>query len=355
VKDGKLGFGIIGSGFIGTWHAAAIARAPRAALLAACSRTAERAQKLADRYPGVAAYADHRQLLEHPGLDVVTICTPSGTHADLMIDAARAGKHLICEKPLDITLERIDAAIRVANECNVKLAGIFQRRFQSNSQRLKQVIDSGRLGCLHTIDCSMKWYRSQEYYDSGNWRGTWALDGGGCLMNQGIHGIDLLQWLGGPVRAVTALTATVAHERIEVEDQALALVEFANGARGVLEGSTSCYPGLPTIHEFHGTEGSVGLREDKLSLWRFVGDQPEDEAALLAEANGTRVDAGTGDPKANLGAEGESHLSQIIDMVDAILENRAPACTGADARHSVEIILAIYRSAREGRRVELPL
>lgn len=355
MQDGRIGFGIIGCGVIGPWHAGAIARESRATLLAVCDENEGKARALAEQYPGAEVCLDYRKLLERKDIDVVDICTPSGLHADMAIDCARAGKHIISEKPLDIRLEQIDAAIAAAKQCKVKLAAIFQRRFQPNSLRLKSAIVEGRLGRLHTADTYIKWWREQSYYDSGDWRGTWALDGGGCLMNQGVHGIDLLQWLVGPVKSVYAQCATVAHERIEVEDQALALVEFVNGARGVIEGSTSCYPGLPTIHEIHGANGGVGLREEKLSLWRFLGDKKEEEAVILEAANAKKAETGTGDALASLGGVGDSHYPQIHDMVDAIFEDRDPACTGVDARNAVEIILAIYKSSREGRKVELPL
>ncbi|MCS6861464.1 MAG: Gfo/Idh/MocA family oxidoreductase [Abditibacteriales bacterium] len=378
MKDGKIAFGIIGCGVIGPWHAGAIARVENATLVAVCDKVEERAKNLAEKY-GADYYTDYRHLLERQEIDVVCICLPSGMHAEFGIQCAQAGKHIVCEKPLDITLEKIDAFIAAARENKVKLAGIFQRRFQPNSIRVKQAIESGRLGRIHTADCYIKWYRTQAYYDSGDWRGTWALDGGGCLMNQGVHGIDLLQWLVGKVKSVYAVTGCVAHERIEVEDQAFALVEFANGAKGVIEGSTSCYPGLPTIHQIHGTNGSVGLEEEKLSLWKFVDldekvkaareqaksenrameelydDEIREYVNMLQTANEKKAAVDTGDPQAVLGLPGSSHYPQIKDMVEAILEDRPPACTGEDARHAVEIILAIYQSAREGRKVELPL
>ncbi len=378
MKDGKVGFGIIGCGVIGPWHAGAIARVENATLVAVCDEIEDRAKALAGQYK-VDCYTDYRHLLERKEIDVVSICLPSGQHADYGIECAKAGKHIVSEKPLDITLEKIDAFIAAAKEHKVKLAGIFQRRFQPNSRRIKDAITSGRLGRIHTADCFIKWYRTQAYYDSGDWRGTWALDGGGCLMNQGVHGIDLLQWLVGKVKSVYAVTDCVAHERIEVEDQTLAIVEFENGAKGIIEGSTSCYPGLPTIHQIHGTNGSVGLEEERLALWKFVDmddkvkaardkakaenraveelydDETRKYVTMLQTANESKQATETGDPVAMLGLPGASHYPQIKDMTEAVLENRAPACTGEDARHAVEIILAIYKSSREGRKVELPL
>jgi predicted dehydrogenase len=378
VKDGKIGFGIIGCGVIGPWHAGAIARVENATLVAVCDEIEDRAKNLAEKY-GVDYCTDPRHLLDRQEIDVVSICLPSGMHADMGIQCAQAGKHIISEKPLDVTLEKIDAVIAATKENKVKLAGIFQRRFQPNSLRIKQAIESGRLGRIHTADCYIKWYRSQAYYDSGDWRGTWALDGGGCLMNQGVHGIDLLQWLVGKVKSIYAVTDCVAHERIEVEDQALAIVTFENGAKGIIEGSTACYPGLPTYHQIHGTNGSVGLEEEKLALWKFIDSDERVKAAreqakaenldaetffddelkayvnMLHTANETKQAVDTSDPQAVLGLPGSSHYPQVKDMVDAILNDRKPACTGEDARHAVEIILAIYKSSREGRKVELPL
>jgi hypothetical protein len=204
-------------------------------------------------------------------------------------------------------------------------------------------------------DCTVKWYRTQEYYDSGNWRGTWELDGGGCLMNQGVHGVDLLQWFAGPVAWVQSWCATTVRERIEVETQAIAIVGFKNGAHGVIQGSTVCYPGEPIIHQIFGAKGSASLHDDRLASWNVMKQTAADKA-MLNTANDPEAKASGTDPLAALGQPGDTHYPQVRDMVQAIRENRSPACIGEDARHAVEIILAIYESARRaGEKIHLPL
>lgn len=353
MKDGRVGFGIVGCGVIGPWHASAIHNTERAVLLGCCDLIEERAKKLGEDH-AVPWTTDLDRLLDNAAIDVINICVPSGLHAEIGVRAAEAGKHLLCEKPLDVTLDSIDRLLAKAKEKGVKLACIFQRRFEPDSLRVKRAIEAGKLGQLYIADAYLKYWRTQEYYDSGDWRGTWKLDGGGCLMNQGVHGIDLLQWLAGKVKSVYAYTDTVAHQRIEVEDVALALLEFENGARGVLEGATSAFEGFPTVHEFHGELGSVGLQEGQIRFWTLSNPTDEDKE-LLQIANQPKKPVDTSDPQAVLAALGDSHRPQIEDLCEAVLEDREPACTGEDARHAVEIILAVYKSAREGRKVALPL
>ncbi len=364
-----IGFAIVGCGVIGPWHAGAIARVEGARLVACVDVQKERAQKVARDYVDLlkkvgitkadgnklpAVYANHKAMLKRDDVDVVCVCVPSGDHAKIGIDAACAGKHIISEKPLDITLAKMDAFIAAAKENSVHLAAIFQRRFGDNAIRVKKAIKAGKFGKILQADCTIKWYRSQDYYDSGDWRGTWELDGGGCLMNQGVHGVDLLQWFAGPVAWVQAWCATTARERIEVETQAMALIGFKSGAHGVIQGSTVCWPGEPITHQIFGTKGTATLQDDRLTNWRFM-EPTEKDKEMLKTANPAATASGT-DPIAALGAPGESHYPQVKDMVEAVRENRPPACTGADGRHAVEIILAIYESARRGgEKMHLPL
>jgi len=227
----------------------------------------------------------------------------------------------------------------------VKMGAIFQSRVQPDCVRVKKAIESGVLGRILQADLRTKWFRTQEYYDSGAWRGTFALDGGGCLMNQGVHGIDLYQWLVGPVTSVFGKVATVNH-KIEVEDSAYAIVELAGGGRGAIIGSTCAYPGFPTRIEIHGEKGSICLEDARIVSWDIMGqEKPED----LNVGGGPGV-GGAGDPKAisSLG-----HETLVADLAHAILENREPMISGAEARRAVAIILAIYQSSREGRAVEI--
>ena len=349
-KKDELGFGIIGCGVVGPWHADAIRKTAGAKLVAVADALEERAKALGTKYV-VPWYSDYHELLRRADVDVVNICVPSGMHTEVVIAAAEAGKHILCEKPIDITLEKADAMIKAAGAAGVRLGIIFQSRFKSGSRMLKRAIEGGKLGRLILCDAYLKYYRTQEYYDSGQWRGTWALDGGGCLMNQGIHGIDLLQWLAGPVESVEAYMGIFAHERIEVEDIAIALLKFKSGAIGVIEGSTAAYPGFPTVHEIHGTNGSVRLEDGIIKGWDFIDALAEDKDVVRQfQEEEAKIDRS--DPAAVIG---ESHRPQIEDMVAAIKEDREPAVNGEEGRKSVEIILGIYKSAREGKPVAFPL
>ena len=259
---------------------------------------------------------------------------------------------MIVEKPLEITLRRCDQIIEACQRSGVVLSTIFPSRFHDSSQELKRAVDGGRFGRLTLGDAYVKWYRSQAYYDSGAWRGTWELDGGGALMNQAIHSVDMLTWLMGPVIEVRAKTARVAHERIAVEDVALATVEFANGALGVIEASTAVYPGYLKRIEIHGNEGSAVLEEEDLIKWDFEKKKPRDEAILAAMANRKSGGGGAADPAA-IGYH--AHAKQFQNVVQAIKKGIAPSIDGPEGRRSVEIILAIYKSAETGKAVKLPL
>ncbi len=346
-----LGFGIIGCGMIANFHARAI-REIRGTKLAACFDQVPAAADRLGETTGCKVYHKLDDMLADPAVNIVTIGTPSGAHMGPAIAAARAGKHVIVEKPLEITLRRCDQIIEACQKAGVVLSTIFPSRFHDSSQELKRAVDGGRFGRLTLGDAYVKWYRSQAYYDSGAWRGTWELDGGGALMNQAIHSVDLLAWLMGPVAEVRAKTARLAHERIAVEDVALATVEFANGALGVIEATTAAYPGYLKRIEIHGNEGSAALEEEDLVKWDFEKKKPRDEAILAAMANRKSGGGGAADPAA-IGHQ--AHAKQFQNVVQAIKKNSAPAVDGPEGRRSVEIILAIYKSAETGKTVKLPL
>ena len=270
-----LGFGIIGVGMIAGFHARAIREMGGGRLVACCDIDRGRAEAFAGAQ-GCSAYADLAAFLRHPGLDIVNICTPSGLHLEPALAAIEAGKHVLIEKPIEISLERIDRIIEAADRRRVTVAGIFQSRFRPGAQAVKSEVEAGRFGRLVLADAYVKWFRSQDYYDKGGWKGKIRIDGGGALMNQSIHAIDLLQWFMGPVASVQAYKDRLAHERIEVEDVAVAAVRFANGALGVIEGSTAVYPGFLKRIELSGTSGSVVLEEDSIRTWSFVDEQPRD-------------------------------------------------------------------------------
>jgi predicted dehydrogenase len=298
------------------------------------------------------AYDKLDALLGDKRVSVVTIATPSGAHMAPGVAAARAGKHVIVEKPLEITLKKCDRIIAACEKQGVQLATIFPSRFHDSSQRLKRAIEGGRFGRLTLGDAYVKWFRSQEYYDSGAWRGTWALDGGGALMNQAIHSVDLLTWLMGPVVEIQARAATLAHTRIEVEDTVVATLRFANGALGTLEATTAAYPGYLKRIEIHGSAGSAVLEEEDLKTWDFARPQKEDRAVLAAMKKRKSSGGGASDPAA-IGHQG--HAKQFADFVAAVRNGRRPAIDGHEGRRSVEIVLAVYKAAETGKTVKLPL
>ncbi len=251
----KLRFGIVGCGVISKTHANVISRLSNdAELVAVCDIIEERAKALAQNYNVPKYYTDYEKMLQDPDIDVISICTPSGMHADMAVMAAQAKKHVIVEKPMDITLEKADAIIKAEEENGVVISVISQHRYDDGPALVKKLMTEGKFGKIALATSYTKWYRSQEYYDSGDWRGTWALDGGGALMNQSIHYIDLIQWIVGPVVEISAYCATRAHVRIEVEDAAVASVKFANGAIGEIIGTTSAYPGFETRLEIFGEQ-----------------------------------------------------------------------------------------------------
>lgn len=345
------GFGIIGTGMISRFHARAIADVRGAKLIACCDRVPKLAKSFAQEV-GCDAYTELKSMLADPRVDAVTVATPSGVHMEPAVAAARAGKHVIIEKPLEVTLKRCDRIIRECEKAGVKLSAIFPSRFHDSSIKMKRAVDAGRFGRLTLGDAYIKWFRTQAYYDSGAWRGTWKLDGGGALMNQAIHTVDLLAWLMGPVEEIQAQTATLAHKRIEVEDVAAATLKFANGALGVIEATTAAYPGYLKRIELHGSEGTAVLEEEDLKTWDFAKKSRSDAAILKAMKTKKSTGGGAADPAA-IGHHG--HAMQLKDFVQAIRTDGTPAVDGHEGRRAVEIILAIYKSATTGRTVKLPL
>ena len=347
----SYGFGIIGLGLIADFHARAIQEMRGGKLVACCSRNQEKADRFAEKYQ-CKGYSSWEKFLGHPGLDIVNICTPSGTHLEPALAVAAAGKHLIVEKPLEITLPRCDEIIRACEENGVKLTSVFESRFFKLTSVIKKAVDQGRFGQMVLCDAYIKWYRSQEYYDKGGWRGSWKLDGGGALMNQSIHAVDLLQYFAGEVEEIQALIATIGHQGIEVEDNAVALLRFKSGALGVIEGSTSVYPGFLKRIELSGTEGSVIMEEEDLKAWSFKKELLKDRKIRKQFFSRTKSGGGASDPGA---IDFCGHQYQFENMVEAIKNNNEPLIDGYEARKAVEIILGIYKSAREGKKVKLPL
>lgn len=352
----KIRFGIIGCGIIANSHAKSILSDERAELAAVCENSNER--KLLDfaaRYNVENICRDYRELVKRQDIDAVCICTPSGMHGECTIAAVKEGKHVLCEKPLDIHADTMTEMIRTAREHHVKLGCVFPNRTRDGLRKAKQILESGELGRMTIVECHYTGYRSPEYYASAGWRGTWALDGGGCLMNQGIHAIDAMCWLAGPVKSVYGVASTMLR-KIEVEDSAMALLEYANGANGVLMGTTiSNVPESAPEGDRIRIEcenGTIVYAGGKASLHtRRTGadGSVEFEKTDLDEAGASTVSSG-GKPE---NIDMESHSFIVKDMVSAILEDREPYITAESARICVDLVLGIYESSRTGRKILL--
>ena len=354
----QIGFVVVGCGVIGKTHAEQVSAIEGAKLLGVVDEVPELAQKLAEQY-GVPGFSRLEDAFALPGVDVVTVGTPSGLHGEVAVAAARAGKHVIVEKPIEVNLKKADEMIGECRRHGVKLCVISQHRFDPATIEVKRRVAAGELGRMILGEAAVNWYRSQAYYDSGDWRGTWALDGGGALMNQSIHSIDLLQYLMGPVKSVFAHTRTASHERIEVEDVAVAVVEFVDGGIGTIVGTTAAYPGLSTRVECMGTQGTAVIERDRLTHLYIkpeggaAGGNYGHRGAVNLAVDGGAATAGTAaDPAA---ISQNAHRAQFLDMIEAVREDREPLVNGEEGRKPLEIILAIYRSAQTGEKVTLPL
>ena len=349
------GFGIVGLGSIADFHAKAIQAMDGGRLLCAFSRNGgERAEKFAAEFGVEVIVGDYDRFLKTPGLEIVTIATPSGSHLEPAVAAANAKKHVVSEKPMEINLERCDAMIDACAKNGVTLGGVFQSRSTNGAQAIRAALDQARFGRLTVCTALIPWHRTQAYYDSGGWRGTWKLDGGGALMNQSIHQIDLLQWFAGPVSELTAYADCLAHERIEVEDSAVAALRFKSGALGAIVGSTAMYPGQPAEVQISGEKGSAWLKGGHLSVCQFEKEEPGD-AQVRIDCGPPKEDKGNGgasDPRA---ISFVGHQRQFENFVASLNGGSKLMVDGTEARKAVEIILAVYKSAREKTRVTLPL
>jgi UDP-N-acetyl-2-amino-2-deoxyglucuronate dehydrogenase len=337
--------GLIGAGNISQTHADAAAQMDGARVVAVCGRTRDRAERLAAP-SGASAYDGLGRFLDHRPMDLVVIGSPSGLHAEQGIAAAQRGLHVLTEKPIDTSTARADRLIAEAARGNVTLGVIFQDRMKPDIVRLKALIDAGRLGTPVLASASVRWHRPPEYYSGSAWRGTAALDGGGALMNQGVHTVDLLLWLFGPVRRVFGKVTTRLHA-IEVEDTAVAVLEFESGALGTLEAATSAYPGYARQIALTGSEGTLRLDGDRLAAIDLrsplSGDVVSGVKAVSAAASSPVV------------ADVSAHRAVFDDFIAAIASRRQPSCDGAQGRASVAVIEAIYTSSATGRVVDLEI
>lgn len=348
----QLGFAIVGCGMIARFHVAALKEIPGTRVAALVSRSDDTAQKLIAE-TGIAACPVFRTVEEAvraPGVHAVIVTTPSGNHREPALVAAAAGKHVVVEKPLEITGPRCQEIIDACSRAGVQLCTIFPSRFGDANLALKAAVEAGKFGRLTLGETTCKWWRSQEYYDTGGWKGTQALDGGGALMNQAIHNVDLLLWMMGDATHVSGFTATLAHERIEVEDTAVAVIRFKSGALGVIQATTSVHPGYPKTIAIHGDRGSAVIEQDDVLKWDFTPTTDDDAAVKARFAAKVGASGGSADPKA---ISHEGHRRQLADFVDAIRANRPPKVDGREGRKAVDLICAIYESARTGRTVAL--
>jgi len=333
--------GLIGAGNISDTHARAAAAIPGVTIAGVYAPTREHAHRLAAAHGGVAVDS-LAALLDRRPLDLVIIGSPSGLHAEHGIAAARRGIHVLVEKPIDVTAARADALVVEADRAGVRLGVIFQDRLKPDVERARALITGGSLGRPMLATAQVKWYRTPEYYRGSRWRGTQALDGGGALMNQGVHTVDLLLWLFGPVRRVFGRAATLRHE-IDVEDTAVAVLEFENGALGTLEAATSAYPGYPRRLELTGSQGTLVIDGDRLAA---VDLTAADIGSAKASAECLAAPAASSSP---IVADASAHQRVIEDFIRAIETGGPPCCDGREGRRSVALIEAIYRSSRSGQ------
>ena len=338
-------FAIIGSGGIAEKHAQAIAAVPDAKLVAVWGAVPEQGAKFAAAH-GAEFVADIAALAARNDIDAATIATPSGAHEMAALPFLERGKAVLCEKPIEVTLQKADRILSAEATHGGMVAGVLQLRLGFGAQAMKRAVEQGRFGKLTLCSAYLKWWREQSYYDAVDWRGTWELDGGGALMNQGIHGVDLLQWFVGMPTEVFAFSGCLAHQRIEVEDTIAVALKFAHGALGVIEASTACKPGHAMRIELCGDQGSAVLEDDRIVRWQFDDERPED--AEIRNAKSGAIVGGSSDPRA-IGYEG--HRILIEDLVHAIRDRRPPMIPGKEARNAVKLILAAYESAQTGKRV----
>jgi predicted dehydrogenase len=342
----KTRFALIGCGGIHSAHAMAMKAIEEAQLVVVCDVIEQRMKKSAETY-GCEGCLDYHDLLSRKDIDAFDVVTPSGIHAAIGIDAARAGKHVFVTKPIDVALPAIDALIEECARSRVALAVMHQFRSYPSYLALKKAVDEGRLGKLLLAVNMLRWYRSQAYFDDSGWRGTWKMDGGGAMMNQNVHYVDLLQWIVGDVESVTAHTATRTH-KIETEDVCTVSLRFRNGCLGAIAASTSTYKGLPATLEVHGDKGNVSIAGDRIVSWQVEGEaEPPSE-------EGPSVTA-VADPQAGMSEGVKAHMAQIRSFISAIEGKGQPVVSGPEARKAVEINLAVYRSSQTGRAVHLPL
>ncbi len=339
-----LGFALVGTGMIAGYHAQAIAHTPGARLIGVVSRHPEKGRAFAALHNISVVTATVEEMVARSDIAVVCVTTPSGAHLDPALAAIRAGKHVVIEKPLETSPARVDQIIAAADQSGVKVAAIFQGRFGSGAQTVKAAISAGRLGRLVLCSAYVKWHRTVEYYKTP-WKGTWALDGGGALMNQAIHGVDLLQWFAGLPTEVFGQSTRRVHTSIEADDTTVATLKFPDGALGTIEASTALWPGWSRRLEICGEHGSVCLEDDSITRWDFATTEPGDDV-IRQTPRDNALGSGAGVPG---GISITGHQRQIQDLVEAIRDNRPPLIDAREGRKAVALVHAIYESAKSGQ------
>lgn len=345
----KHTFGIFGAGAIAEVHARAISSIEGSVLRGVYDRHPDRTLSFSNKF-NCKPYSSPEELVSDKNIDIVCVCTPSGDHLNPSILSMRAGKHCIIEKPLEVTLNRCDMIIEESMKNNVMVSGIFPMRFTDISNDISKCTTSGRFGKFILGDVYVKWYRKPEYYTDVKWRGSAIKCGGGALMNQAIHSIDLLQWYMGKVESVSAFSGLLSHQNIEVEDTAVAILRFSNGALGVIEASTAVNPGFYRRIEILGSKGSIVAEEEKILTWKFDNETEEDNQIRMKYSGDNASGGGVSDPKA---ISDTGHIRQFMDIIRAIDSGTSPAIDATEARKAVEIVLAIYRSANEKKIIYL--
>lgn len=344
----KIRFGIIGGGMAGPLNAGALRDIPEAEIVAFCDINEKVAKEFSTEYGIPYYYTDYRDLLARQDIDAVCVVTPPFLHEEMVVAAAKAGKHVMCEKPIAVDCNAADRMIAACCEAGVKLGVIFMYRFMDQAQVIKKALDEGRLGKLISVDCSGKCFRSDEYYASAAWRGTWKGEGGGSLISQTVHFIDLMLYLVGDVESLYGRYMTTVHPDIEVDDIANASFKFKNGAIGSLQSGTAVRPGYPRHLEIHGEKGTIKIVEEQIVEWKVAGMNEQDY--LTTEV----IDSGDTSSKAGYVAT-ENHRRQLSNFIAAILEDCPPMVDGVESRRTLEFIRALYQSGDTGQVVTFPL
>jgi predicted dehydrogenase len=343
-----LGFGILGAGLVSPFHAKSIVASHGGELIAFCDMNAERLKKLTDEYK-VKGYASLTEMLKDPRIDVVNVCTPNHLHHAAVLEIAAAGKHCLTEKPPAMSLHETDEMIAACKKAGVKFGCTVQCRVRQAIQAMKSAIDSGRFGKLLHADAYMKWYRAADYYHMDAWRSS-RQSGAGVTVQHAFHYIDLLQYLMGPARRVEARMSNLAHPDVQLEDTLLAFVDFKNGAQGVVQASTGLWPGTDIRIEINGANGTAIMVGEKMVMWKFKEERPEDET-IRQFGNASQGTAATGPAAFSF----QDHAVVIQDLIDAVNQNREVCIPVSAVRPTLEMVLAMYHSAAKGKPVNLPV